>query len=1341
MNSTQRLTTRIGNWIGSTAHETIKSICDYIKRLMLETTRSAGNFALEQLTSMLSGFTGFLSAGIAKAEGVMYAFRVIISLTDFLDTIFTPFLQLNPQSMLKVTFGFNFYKRLSILCINLYDLCKAQCVAQGLPVREEPPEIGAVAQSGESSLLMNMALSMLLPPGLKYILKDFSIFSNFKLLDDCSVIFDFISLFFRIPLAIYKYFLPNETTLPKLLQTLEVYFPFGSFGSHKWKLTTLLDKLEKKPILIGDSDFQSDYQKAHKGFTDFLAQTWDNKKDYPNFLQPLLKKSNSVLQKILYMQDSQRQEPAFFVFYGRPGTGKTTMMNQLVKLYSQSGSSVYVHSTSSDSKDFHDQYDNEYLYVADDVGQKGVWQWSGYINMVSTTKYPLECAVAEKKDTKFFTSKVIFCTTNLIELTLTADCGLTDLGALHRRMELLDFSDVNFVDGVYSGVLHLKKYNLPNRAFELLEDINLTNVELPVIYTQVDRWMKNTVMAKARVHNVNALPNFSLNAFPEAIDDLGEVLVAGVLTAGAVFVDFCKYLKDEMCAAMQHILEYFRTNASEQLVIGVLCLTLTIMAPLIKGFIGLGEKIEYETPKTVKEIPRLYKADRKEKISMLKAVPQSLLDVFSIKKNVSYSSLTRLERQTYGVQCIYMSTRGQVTSEFCSVFSGQYFTAPAHGVLNTTPDIYVNVYKSSLNRIYDHVKVTKVFENTEDDLCILKLPDRLPVYTRNIIFAKDTQNPEGVLITPGAQNRIATLRRSDLNVSYMKVGFENVIPKDEALLYEFHASSLCGCMTVSPDAFLLGHHVAYAESIGSGVIRLFSAQTRKMIADFFSRRIDFFMPLKDEEVIGSKAVLDLKNYSLPNSNNTIVPSLVHGIFEKERVPAQFSDKPLKLIKKFSDLACENTATPSIEGLRYAHSYATSLMNTSQRFQKWSNDKVISGGGLLNNIDKRTSVGFGLKGVKEDYINYDSLEFKKIMEYDLERFEKDILDGRYPNFFFAEQFKQELRDEEKALKPRIFKMSPLVHTILIRRYFGDFLVFSHNNRQTTGVAVGINPFSDDWEKLMRQVTRHGDNVFGLDFEKYDKRMLSAFQQSINDVILQHCDFTDRDRKIAEFLLNSIFMTPCVVVDVSYITTHSLASGGALTAEYNSWIHKMYMAYAFHNLFLKEFDKRPTLYDYINNVENVTYGDDGLTGVSNTVKPWYNGPSVSNELALLGLAATTETKGVFDYLTRSIGECSFLKRKFVFHRGLCRIVAPLDLKSVKSTLNYVKDDFRNEELTQTKLQNFQREVYLHENQYPSLLDHCLQFCKEHEVQFTPLCEQYLKELYETGKFSELMFLGSI
>jgi hypothetical protein len=321
-----------------------------------------------------------------------------------------------------------------------------------------------------------------------------------------------------------------------------------------------------------------------------------------------------------------------------------------------------------------------------------------------------------------------------------------------------------------------------------------------------------------------------------------------------------------------------------------------------------------------------------------------------------------------------------------------------------------------------------------------------------------------------------------------------------------------------------------------------------------------------------------------------------------------------------------------------------------------------------------------------------------------------------------------------------KGSPLVHTILGRKYLGHFLSYLHKNRNRLGIQVGINPFSKDWGELLSSVVKHGDNVFDGDFGKYDKKMLSMFQQMVNDCIIKACaGATPEQTKMIRFLLQSICNTPTISVTDVFITTHSLPSGSFCTAEYNSIVQKAYMFYVFSSIYYKRFSCYPTIMEYINNVSHHAYGDDGLTGVSPSAKLYFNGPAVSDEFALLGLEYTPGDKADWNYNTRSIYECTFLKRAFKFHRGLSMIVAPLQAKTMKSTLNYVKDDYRNSELTNIKLQNFQRECFLHETDYDYLLGHIMDYTHNVSFDFQPLSRDYLVQLYLDEKFIEYYSLS--
>jgi hypothetical protein len=318
------------------------------------------------------------------------------------------------------------------------------------------------------------------------------------------------------------------------------------------------------------------------------------------------------------------------------------------------------------------------------------------------------------------------------------------------------------------------------------------------------------------------------------------------------------------------------------------------------------------------------------------------------------------------------------------------------------------------------------------------------------------------------------------------------------------------------------------------------------------------------------------------------------------------------------------------------------------------------------------------------------------------------------------------------------MSPLVLTVLFKRYFGCYLANLRANRRRTGVQVGINPLSDDWRKLVDDLMRVGKNVFDGDYGKWDKKMLQQFQTAVADHILAFCNYHGDDLVIAKMLLQILCTTPTITNDEIIITTHSLPSGISGTAEFNSLINKMYGAYAFCSLYFKKHQSYPDVTTYIQNVCDNVYGDDKITSVSDKYVDLFNGATYEREMNALGLDFTPADKGEWTYTTRSYQECTFLKRAFKLHHELADIVAPLNEISMCGTLNFVKDDFRNDELTMVKLHNFQREAYLHSDKYGALMFVLDSFLKDRDIPFVPLTPKYLKELYTSGKFSDLLDL---
>lgn len=102
--------------------------------------------------------------------------------------------------------------------------------------------------------------------------------------------------------------------------------------------------------------------------------------------------------------------------------------------------------------------------------------------------------------------------------------------------------------------------------------------------------------------------------------------------------------------------------------------------------------------------------------------------------------------------------------------------------------------------------------------------------------------------------------------------------------------------------------------------------------------------------------------------------------------------------------------------------------------------------------------------------------------------------------------------------------------------------------------------------------------------------------------------------------------------------------------------------------------------------------------------------------------------------SLDQVTFLKRSFFLHPTLQQWVAPLEVRSMCSTLNYISDSKRDVELTTIKLENYQRELYLHYFSYFKQMEHIETYIESYAPQLNPkfLSEKSLIELYKSGQY---------
>jgi hypothetical protein len=100
--------------------------------------------------------------------------------------------------------------------------------------------------------------------------------------------------------------------------------------------------------------------------------------------------------------------------------------------------------------------------------------------------------------------------------------------------------------------------------------------------------------------------------------------------------------------------------------------------------------------------------------------------------------------------------------------------------------------------------------------------------------------------------------------------------------------------------------------------------------------------------------------------------------------------------------------------------------------------------------------------------------------------------------------------------------------------------------------------------------------------------------------------------------------------------------------------------------------------------------------------FNELSISKVLLAFGMFYTAEDKSrQLTSKLRPIWKVTFLKRRFNYSKDVARWTAPLDLETIKETLNWTKKGVDSDEITKTKVENSYLELALHGKQVFSVM----------------------------------------
>jgi len=361
---------------------------------------------------------------------------------------------------------------------------------------------------------------------------------------------------------------------------------------------------------------------------------------------------------------------------------------------------------------------------------------------------------------------------------------------------------------------------------------------------------------------------------------------------------------------------------------------------------------------------------------------------------------------------------------------------------------------------------------------------------------------------------------------------------------------------------------------------------------------------------------------------------------------------------------------------------------------------VEGDPFYTGIKRNTSPGYGWnaggKGKRaflgdEEYI----FDHPEVVQKTAEMMDR-LLRGERSQTVWTDTLKDERRpiDKVDAGKTRLFAAGELAYLILFRQYFSGFAAHMARNRIELEACIGINPYSQDWNRLGQRLTRHGKNVVAGDFSNFDGTLSAAVLWKCLDLIQDFYQGTEEEAFIRRRLWIDIVHSVHTTKGVMYMWNHSQPSGCPITATLNSLYHSLVARYVYVLCARKYQPDATSLTNFNNKVAHANYGDDDVYNIDESIIDWYNQITMAEMFQTIGMTYTDELKTGELVKARSLDEIQFLKRKFRWDDNQSRYRAPLSLDTILEMARWVKGKKNHWTLAQETLQEALYEAAEHE-----------------------------------------------
>jgi hypothetical protein len=258
-------------------------------------------------------------------------------------------------------------------------------------------------------------------------------------------------------------------------------------------------------------------------------------------------------------------------------------------------------------------------------------------------------------------------------------------------------------------------------------------------------------------------------------------------------------------------------------------------------------------------------------------------------------------------------------------------------------------------------------------------------------------------------------------------------------------------------------------------------------------------------------------------------------------------------------------------------------------------------------------------------------------------------------------KDEFVSHEKARvhKVRLYFCGSVALNIIMRVYFLPWLLVLRYNSDLSGVLVGVNCYSKDWEQLGTKIQQFSTLLAG-DYSSYDKRI--SYNTFLLPMMLIEKIILVNNLGVWKYCLPIMWRLVYAIGHGIYIyknevfSIHGTApSGHPMTSDWNSVMNQFLLLRA---MSMSIGVKMSILW---RECYFLLYGDDHIVGTNYQIEL----VSLASSMESLGHTYTDTSKDVIGAHTNkvSIDTVTFLKRRWKYHPILRYITCPIDFETIQ------------------------------------------------------------------------------